>query len=159
MKRLRRVRNDWEYELQHQEAVCLRTLIRQFPLLPATAAKISRTELGEKVAEREQLLNESLAMHREELKQQAQKILLGGGLARTQDGWRLRLNPDDHELLLQLFNDIRVESWRMLGEPESLESLSPAAPKAGLNLHNLIHLAGYFESKLLKHETDDHSIC
>ena len=149
MKLLKQVRNGWEYELNQQEAMCLRTLIRDFPLTPVTRAQATKTESGRKAAEREQLLNESLAEHRLDLKRRATKLLASGKLKAGQAGWRLRLNLEEREILLQLFNDIRVGSWRALGEPEDLESITPARSEKEMSFHTLMQLAGYFEVKLL----------
>ena len=149
MKFLKDSGNRWEYQMSLQEAMCLRALIKQFPLTPAALVKISRTEAGDKATEREQLLNESLAEHREELKREARKLLAAGRLREGEHGWRLRINGEERETLLQLLNDIRVESWRALGEPENIEPEASPPAKTGLNLHTLMQLAGFFEFELL----------
>lgn len=156
MKLLRQLADGWEYELNRQEALCLRSLIQQFPLTPATAARITRTESGDNVDEREKMLNESLAEHRAELGRTARSFLTAGQLTACQDGWRLRLNVAEREILLQLLNDIRVGAWRALGELESLEAIPVPAPNAGPNFRALMHLAGFFEFELLNLETGDH---
>jgi hypothetical protein len=122
-----------------------------------SAAKnlISRTESSPQVAERQWLLNESLAEHRDELKRKAGKYLAAGKLKAERDGWRLRLSTEDREFLLQLLNDVRISSWRALGQPENLETKPrPAADKES-SLYNLMQLAGYFESELLQFEGGD----
>ncbi len=139
----------WKYELEQKEGMLLRTLIKGFPLTAATMVKIARTGNDPKSAERERLLNESLAQHRQELKRLAGK-LLAANLKVGKDGWRLSLNPEEREILLQLLNDVRVESWHALGEPEDLESLPPQASEADLRHHHLMHLAGYFEYKMVE---------
>jgi hypothetical protein len=155
MKLLREVRNGWEYHLNQQEALCLRRLISEFPLTPAIAARATRTESGRKAAEREQLLNESLAEHRADLKQQAMKLLVGDNFKTRQNGWRLRLDPEEREILLQLLNDIRVGCWQALGEPEDLELKSSSTSEKEMRLHTLMQLAGFFEFNLLNLEADD----
>ncbi len=158
MKLLKRVRNGWQYELNQREAMCLRTLIREFPLTPAIPVKATHTESGRKAAEREQLLNESLAEHRMDLKRLGAKLLASGKLKAGQAGWRLRLNIEEREILLQLLNDIRVGSWRALGEPEDLESKPPAPSEKEWSFHTLMQLAGYFEVKLLNIDEGDQTI-
>ena len=64
----------WKYELEQKEALLLRALVAEFPLT-ATAAKITRSGTDAKSAERERLLNESLAQHRQELKKLGGKLL------------------------------------------------------------------------------------
>jgi hypothetical protein len=155
MKLLRQVRNGWEYQLTQSEAMCLRRLIGEFPLTPATAARVTRTESGRKAAEREQLLNESLAEHRADLKRRAANLLGSGNFKMRQNGWRLHLDPEERELLLQLLNDIRVGSWQALGEPEDLELKSSSRSEKEMGFHTLLQLAGFFEFKLLHLEADD----
>ena len=149
MKLLKRGRNEWKYKLESKEGMLLRALVREFPPTAATPAKITRTLADAKSAERERLLNESLAKHRQELKEQA-GMLLAKNLKPGKDGWRLSLNLEEREILLQLINDIRLESWHALGEPEDLEAMPAHPSEANLRQHHLMHLAGYFEWKLLE---------
>jgi len=149
MKLLKHGGEEWKYALEPKEGMLFRTLVKEFPLAPAAAVKISRTGADAGSAERERLLSESLAQHRQELKKLAGK-LVGANLKPVKDGWRLSVNVNERELLLQLLNDIRVESWHALGEPESLEGLLPPASEVDLRHHNLMHLAGYFEWKLIE---------
>ena len=151
MKLVKHNSTGWKYELEQKEGMFLRVLVAEFPLLAATAVKINRTGGDTKSAERERLLNESLAQHRQDLKRQARK-LLAARLKPGKAGWRLSVNVDEREVLLQLLNDIRVESWHVLGEPENLDTLPPHPSEANLRQHHLMHLAGYFEWKLLNLE-------
>ena len=154
MKSLGRLRNGWEYELNQREAMCLRTLLREFPLTPAFAARASKTESGHRAAEREQLLRESLAEHRKDLKREAAKLVAANRLKPGQDGWRLRLKPKERETLLQLLNDIRVGCWHALGEPEDLEPKAAALSEPEMRFHSLMQLAGYFECGLLNLDSE-----
>jgi hypothetical protein len=97
------------------------------------------------------LLNESLARHREDLKRQAGK-LLSARLKSGKAGWRLSVSAEEREVLLQLLNDIRVESWQALGEPEDLDKFPEDLSEADLRHHQLMHLAGWFEWKLVNLE-------
>ena len=141
----------WKYVLNQNEGILLRTLVKGFPLSAATAVEIARTGADAKSAEREWLLNESLAQHRLDLKRQARK-LLAARLKPGKAGWRLSLSRAEREILLQLINDIRVESWHALGEPENLDALPSPPSEANLRQHQLMQLAGYFEWKLLSLE-------
>src|ERR1019366_3565511 len=104
-----------------------------------------------KAAEREKLLNESLTEHREELRRKAQHLISGDRLKIQQDRYVLSLGLEDREILLQILNDIRVESWRALGEPEDLDPLTNHSESEQVH-HNLMSLTGYFESKFLNLE-------
>jgi hypothetical protein len=149
MKLLRQGRAGWKFELEPKEAMFLRALVSEFPLSAATVAKISRKGRDANSAERQQLLNESLAQHRRELKKQAGKLLTTR-LKHEKSGWRLSLSAGERETLLQLLNDIRVESWHALGEPQNLDALPPPASDADLRHYNLMQLAGFFEWKMLE---------
>ena len=149
MKLLKHSANEWKYGLEPKEGMLLRALVREFPQTSATAVKITRTDTDAKSAERERLLNESLAHHRQELKKRAGK-LLSANLKPGKDGWRLTMDLEEREMLLQLINDIRVESWHALGEPEDLEAMPTQPTEANLRQQHLMHLAGYFEWKMLE---------
>ncbi|MGA9776811.1 MAG: hypothetical protein WBS33_00915 [Verrucomicrobiia bacterium] len=60
MRLLKQSGAGWKYELNQNEGILLRTLVKEFPLTAATAVKISRTGSDAKSVERERLLNESL---------------------------------------------------------------------------------------------------
>jgi hypothetical protein len=149
MRLLKQSGAGWKYELNQNEGILLRALVKEFPLAAATVVKISRTGADPKSAERERLLNESLAQHRQDLKRQARK-LLAARLKPGKAGWRLSVNVDEREVLLQLLNDIRVESWHALGEPENLDAPPPLPSEADLRHHNFMQLAGYFEYKMVE---------
>ena len=149
MRLLKQSEAGWKYELNQNEGILLRTLVKEFPLAAATAVKIARTGAGAKSAERQRLLNESLAQHRLEVKQQAGK-LLAANLKAGKDGWRLSVSANEREVLLQLLNDIRVESWHALGDPDNLDALPAPPSEMDLRHHHLMHLAGYFEWKMLE---------
>ena len=149
MKLLKQSRNGWQYGLDQREGVLLRMLIEEFPSSTATPSKISKTGTDSKSAERERLLNESLTDHRRELKRLGAK-LLATRIESTTDGWRLSLRAHDREVLLQLLNDIRIENWHALGEPENLDSPPSNLSEAQLQHHHLMHLAGYFEWEMLE---------
>jgi hypothetical protein len=148
MRLLKQSGAGWTYGLNRNEGILLRALVREFPPMAATAVKIARTGTDARSAERERLLNESLAQHRQELKKLAGK-LLAARLRHEKDGWRLSLNANEREVLLQLLNDIRIESWHALGEPENLDALPSPPSEADLRQHHLMHLAGYFEWTML----------
>ena len=75
MKLLKHGGDEWKYGLEPKEGMLLRMLVKEFPMTPAAAAKISRTGADAGSAERERLLNESLAQHRQELKKLAGKLV------------------------------------------------------------------------------------
>jgi glucose dehydrogenase len=93
MKLLKHDKNGFQYELNRREGECLRSLLNQFPVTENNHAKISRTCAESETVEREKLLNESLAQHRDELKELAKNLMSADKLKKDQNGWRLS-QPD-----------------------------------------------------------------
>ena len=78
--------------------------------------------------------------------------LIGGDRLRLRgDRYVLSLGLDDREILLQILNDIRVESWLTLGQPEVLDPLPNPSESERVH-HTRMSLAGYFECTLLNLE-------
>jgi len=87
MRLVKQTKDGWQYRLNQPEANCLRSLLQQFPITANTHSKISRTDADPKTVEREKLLNESLAEHRNELKKQATNLLAPGKFKRGEIGY------------------------------------------------------------------------
>jgi hypothetical protein len=139
----------WQYFLNAHEAEVLAGLLQRFPFTDLTPRQISQMADDPAMAEREKLLNESLAEHRKELAKVAMTLTGHEHWKKSKDGSFLTLNPSARELLLQILNDIRVGCWRALGEPEPLEKAPPTRSAKGASYRHLMDLAGYFEANLL----------
>jgi len=157
MKLVKQTKDGWQYQLNPAEADCLRSLLNQFPITASATAKISRTDSDPQIVDREKLLNESLADHREKLKTRARSLIGAGKFKERDKNWRLCINSEERECLFQILNDIRVGSWRALGEPENLEPQTPSPTEREKVFHNIMNLAGYFEHRLLDHEEAENS--
>jgi hypothetical protein len=153
MKLVKQSKGSWQYHLNQNEADILRGLVKKFPFTEMIRVKISGTDKTPEAAEREHLLNESLAEHRKELKKIAGNLLTADKFKPAEKGCLLTLNSESREILLQILNDIRVGCWRAVGEPEVLESQAPNCSMQELAYRNLMDLAGYFEQGLLAPET------
>jgi hypothetical protein len=152
MKLAKQNGDEFQYRLSTDEALILRLLVRQFPLSAFSRVVISKTDF--RAAEREKLLNESLAAHRNELKQKAMS-LVGDDKFKTLDGHPFFcISEAGRETLLQILNDLRVECWRILGEPENLEMKQLEPPQEKIRHHQFMELAGYFEGCLLNVEDE-----
>ena len=147
MKLLKNHGSLWQYELQDIEAVVLESLLKQYPFTNLTPVKISNGKMKSEDLDREILLNESLAAHRNELKQIAVN-LAKECLSRQKDKWFLTLKPDSKEILLQILNDIRVGIWKELGESEDIHE-PPKDSMQKLKLWQCMQLSGYFEEMLV----------
>lgn len=153
MKLVKQSRSTFQYRLSPEEAHSLRLLMSQFPLTTPSLVKISKT--GASMLEREKLLNEALAEHRNLLKQKAGDLMSVTRFKTMEDGQFFRVNPEERETMLQILNDIRVESWRALGEPEDPDIDILELPKDMMKYCHFMHLAGYFEHHFLNLETQD----
>jgi hypothetical protein len=152
MKLVNESKGVWRYQLKEKEAAVLVELIKKFPFAEIDHVKISNTEKDPDTIEREKLLNESLSDHRRELKSLAQNLLDQDKFKKIKSGQLLTLDSEEREILLQVLNDIRIGSWHVLGDPESLES-TPANPSNQyLAYRGLMDVAGYFEIGLIAPE-------
>jgi hypothetical protein len=152
MKLVRQTKDGWQYQLNPAEANCLRRLLNQFPITASATVKISRTDRDPQTVDREKLLNESLADHREKLKKKARDLIGADKFKARDKSWLLCINSEEREFLFQILNDIRVGSWRALGEPENPEPQTPHPTEREKVFHNIMNLAGYFEHKLVDNE-------
>lgn len=116
------------FRLSSGEIRLLGDLLRLYPLTPESIHRITRNSEAKELAHSQQLLEESLTEHRQTVSSWLSAWVhqnLGVDLTLTES--TLQLKGPDLELLLQVFNDIRVGSWMLLGSPtteqrENLES-------------------------------------
>ena len=153
MKLVKESKGVWQYHLAQNEADILVGLLKKFPFTKIDAVKISKTDKHPKAREREKLLNESLAEHRKELKKLALDLIRPDKLKLEEKGLLMTLSSENRETMLQILNDIRVGSWRVLGEPDDLHTNTPQTSAKDLAYRSLMDLAGYFECGLLTTES------
>jgi hypothetical protein len=150
MKLVKQTGKGFQYRLTAQEAYSLRLLVGLFPVGALSPVKISKSD--PETEEREKLLNESLAAHRANLKRQA-KALVQPAKFKTSGNHKLyQISHGKREVMLQILNDIRVESWRVLGEPENLETCTFELPQDKFKYFYLMYIAGEFEYHFLNLE-------
>jgi hypothetical protein len=150
MKLVKQTGKGFQYRLTAQEAHSLRLLVGLFPVGALSHIKISKSDSD--AAERERLLNESLAAHRANLRRQA-KALVQPARFKTSGNHKLyHVSPGKREVMLQVLNDIRVESWRILGEPENLDTCAFELPQDKFKYFYLMYIAGEFEYYFLNLE-------
>jgi hypothetical protein len=150
MKLVKQNGKGFQYRLSPQEAHSLRLLIAQFPVGALAPVKISKSDT--EAAEREKLLGESLAAHRKKLKREA-RVLVQSARFKTSGHHQLyRISHGKREVMLQVLNDIRVESWRAMGEPENLETCPFDLSQDKFRYLYLMHIAGEFECCFLNLE-------
>lgn len=147
MRLARQSRGKIQYHLSEEEAQSLVLLMEQFPAGTHSAVRISKTDPGQN--EREKLLNESLAAHRKELRAKARELTKPERFKKLGTGRLFTVSAEEREAVLQILNDIRIESWRLLGEPENTEMSIAHLSKEKLRHYVLMCLAGDFEHEFL----------
>lgn len=153
MKLVKQTPRGFQYELNQEDIHSLRFLLEQFPLAEFLPVAISKTD--PEAAERTALLNESLAAHRDELKRKAQSLARADKFKSSGVNKLYSLTLEAREAILQILNDIRVESWRSLGEPENLDMNVLSLSKEKTRYYHLMHVAGYFEYHFLNLDEDE----
>ena len=150
MKLVKQNGKGFEYRLTAQEAHSLRLLVGLFPVAALLPGKISKSD--PEALEREKLLNESLAAHRENLRRQAKELVQPARFKASGNHQLYRISHGKREVMLQVLNDIRVDSWRVLGEPENLDTCAFELPQDKFKYYYLMYIAGEFEYYFLNLE-------
>jgi hypothetical protein len=149
MKLLKNDKNGWQYWLDLNEVNLLTIILKQFPFTELGPVKMSKTDEESVASEREKLLNESLAEHRNELKQSALNLLDRKRFKAQGKGMVMTVSSEERETLLQILNDVRVGCWNALGRPENLELENKDLSAKEKRDFGLMNLAGYFEHTIL----------
>lgn len=152
MKLIEREGGKLVFRLNGREKVLLERLTGFYPLRTDCDATISRDSAAE-LQDANELLAEAMRDKRQELSTWLSQRLHEGGLLNAKGKeWRLVLESDDVENLLQVLNELRVSSWVKLGKPQDLDAVSPSAEAAfaAAPLHALMMLAGQFQMVLVQ---------
>lgn len=140
----------WQYFLDPYEAEMLETVLSKFPFTAPVPAQISQMTSDPAMAEREKLLNETLAEHRRELAKEAIALLGKDTWRKSEHGSFLTLSSHSRELMLQILNDIRVGCWRAQGELEQWDKVPPATSPNIFAYHHLMKFTEEFQADLLE---------
>lgn len=150
MKLVKKADNHFTFHLGKRERFLFVEVLRSFPLTPVAHHRISKAHSDDPGCERQQLLEEFMAGQKAEQRQRVADFLADGSRFEAyESAWRLRVSGDELEWLLQVFNDVRVGSWLMLGSPDPLESLPKQVIESNARFLVLLELSGHFECALL----------
>ena len=149
MKVLRRNEDSIVLGLRAWEASLLRSVLERYPVVPPAHHRIRAQPEGRADEERQRLLDEALAEHRQERRREVWGLLHDPArMAPAPSGIRFTLRLAEVEWLLQVLNDVRVGSWISLGAPETdlqdFDLNEQTAVQAWM-----MELAGYFQMQLL----------
>jgi hypothetical protein len=136
--------------LARQERDCLLDALRVYPGLSVYAQPISRT--GAATPEAQKLLDEAARELRAARSRKLDEFLSGSPrLTRELSGrYRLALNGEDYEWLLQVLNEIRVGCWALLGSPDLDKIPTQGLTPEQLRLRAAMDVSGYFQMELLQ---------
>lgn len=148
MKLLRSDKSGLTFHLGQREKALLLETIKLYPLVPAAHHRLSKSGVGDKHDENQQLLESALTEQRRKNRREVQAMLNEPGRFRTvKPGFELALTPPQAEWLLQVLNDVRVGCWLALGEPEQDEA--PEVTEENAHFLLALELSGLFQSLLL----------
>jgi hypothetical protein len=138
-------------QLVKQEHECLLVVLACYPALDVYIQPLSKG--GAVDQESQRLLNEAMAEQRQARLQKLREFFKGKPprLKRDATGkFRLTLNSEDVEWLLQVLNEIRVGCWIRLGRLEMEDLSKRELSAADLRTRNIMDLCAYFQVELLE---------
>ncbi|MEY4386560.1 MAG: hypothetical protein RLY20_1843 [Verrucomicrobiota bacterium] len=137
------------FRLTSAERSLFQQILRQYPVVPPSHHKLSKTINDAAAAEDQHLLDEALAEQRGSHKKHLDAWLSDPKRFRTtKTSCTLTLPRTDVEWLLQVLNDVRVGNWLLLGGPQERIEPDDLDPQ----LHRLwasMELAGMFQMAVL----------
>jgi hypothetical protein len=147
--RIRRTSDRFVATLGQRETSVFLTVLRLYPRIPPAHQRLSKSGQLPDAEVNQQLLDDALAEQRTQTREQLQSLLSDPKrFLPNARGSRLRLTPEELEWLLQVFNDIRVGSWVLLGSPEDKLEAALADPETARLFWDM-EMAGHFQMQLL----------
>lgn len=139
-----------EFRLTHTERDLLKQILRLYPVVPGSHAKLSKSLVGRAAADNQKLLDEALAEQRARHKRRLDEWLDDKSHFRQmKSGCVLKLLRSETEWLLQVLNDIRVGNWLLLGSPEERTDPDELAPQLQ-RVWAAMEISGMFQMTLLQ---------
>jgi hypothetical protein len=139
------------FELGRREKRLLLEVLKYYPLIPSSHHKMSGWSDEAAMKATQKLLDEALAERKQEAKKQLQTLLDDAArFKETESGFHFVLNPQQAECLLEVFNDIRVGSWLILGEPNEKKGKPVNLTDANSQFLWTMEISGHYEAALLE---------
>ena len=137
--------DSYGFEFSRREKELLFEVLLLYPLIPAAHHRLSRNP-GPRDEENQNLLDESLAAHREETRERVRTLLNHPRCFQPQgEGYAWLASLGEMEWLLQVLNDIRVGSWLALGSPRLPPPANQPFTPESLAHRRAMDIAGGFE--------------
>ena len=138
------------FALSQREKLLFLELLRRYPVITKPYQPLSKTADAEAIKTDQELLDHALAADKLEHKKALDKLLGNSELFKdTDSGHNFTLDSSQVEWLLQVLNDIRVGSWRLLGSPD--ETGVHRLHVTGKNVPHVwaMEVAGFYQSTLI----------
>jgi hypothetical protein len=151
VKQLKSRDADYVFALSAQEKELMLKLFEHFPQVPVAHHRLSQAADSSGTGENQGLLEESLKAHQS--RDRAWLATSFQGAPRFQaveSGFHLRLEREEMERLLQIFNDVRVGSWLALKSPDLGGKKNLKVTRLTAPFIQRMELAGIFEMILLR---------
>ena len=124
MKLVERKNDLWVYSMSDEEHSFFQDMLSLYPQVPDSHHRLSQDSSSDAWIEQQRLLEEAMKDYRQENKRILQGLIAGEDrFKKTADGFLLEFSSEQREILLQLFNDIRVGFWLQLGSPEEKDKV------------------------------------
>jgi hypothetical protein len=151
MELIKKDSKNFIFQFSKRERGLLLDILDLYPLVPDSYHKISKSGGMENVEEAQQMLEEALAERKKENKKLLERLLSDPNRLKTTAHYCRWLVPvDQAEWLLQVFNDIRVGSWFILGCPDPGENQPIQIDEKNARYYVAMEVCGYFQSVLLE---------
>ena len=149
-------------EMNDQEKSLFLAILSLFPQVPAAHHQLSWQPGLPDADTNQHLLEESLTTEKKESRQwitatfKNTKRFVPVKTSETEFHLHLSVSRADIEMLLQIFNDVRLGSWLALGSPDLGQKKKPAPSRETAPFIQRMELAGLFEMFFLKilHDPD-----
>lgn len=153
MKLVNKTHEKYTFELLLEEKDLLIKILQLYPSISPSNFELSKTIKDDKLGQSKRILQDALKEHQLENKRLMHELFQNPDVLKPKknpDYYTLELNSDQVERLLQVLNDIRIGTWRMLGCPdfEKREEIIRSADDI-LFLYTM-DICEYFEYYILK---------
>lgn len=138
------------FELSQREKLLFLELLRRYPVIARPYQPLSKTADVETMKADQELLDQALLADQVE-HQKALKKLLGNPelFQATDSGHHFTLEASQMEWLLQVLNDIRVGSWRLLGSPDEQGVHRLHVTEENVSHVWAMEVAGFYQTTLI----------
>jgi len=151
VKRLHSIKDRFIFHLSAREKVLLFEVLKLYPLIPSSYARLHRKPDHETLKESQKLLDESMAEERKKYQCNIKKLLEDSHRFKTAPGgYHMVLAHSELEWLIQVLNDVRVGSWITLGSPDEQQRKTIKVTEQNSIYLLAMDVCAYFEGVLVE---------